>query len=530
VVKITSPEDLKIWFARQGRNVAIIIANRAVLRSLPLTADWVYEQPSRHSAALILPILRAIAAPWLVSAWPNCREEIQGFSAFVSYAYNPYVDPSKASFKANSVSTSAAACGASAKSSDNLNGLPGFFGYAAIASATAAFDRESEFPAYDSETLTFAADIWGETLNDVAAIEFGDLPEVLACRPLWSTTVPDWVGTHWASLKPCLQALDQDWQVWTDWYDDRLLGADHPNSRSLIEELELKRVLIADEDWKKGPAHVNAIIAKLEAEYRLETPPKQVPGPLRFVALDDGHVGLAPRSGPTEGVSGKLLESLLETLQVLAKEIVAGIEGSNAERSTQEAAQRYADQVRENLEELNMILASSRFLELAERIAHEHKEGSVQDGMVKKFEELKSHHDEFRMMFDEVLEYEEFKLKRRLPEGGVPPEILDHARQGLSLPETSDILTTDARNGLGLVTGPSQNNDPEIRKDQAFDFVTSYYNLKNMLDKVIIGLEGALNKSEHLMKQGAKVVLAAQALRTVLDPVIKWIAKIWGNF
>ena len=483
VVKITSKNKLKAWLDGKDREVAVALASRTALRVLPLAANWVGVDPKDRAAALMLPIFRANAAPWLASTWPNRGAEVREAAASAAAAVSAAVSA------VSSAAVSAAA--------------------AAVSSAAAA--------------------IWVEVSTDAEALEEGLSAEELMRRPLWTGEAPDWAEENWVKLRRSLLTLDEDWQVWTDWYDDRLLGAGHPNSRPLIEELELKRVLIADEDWDEGPAHVNAMIAELEAEYRVETPPTQVPGPLRFVALEDDHIGLAPCGGPTEGVSSKLLKNLLETLQVLAKEIVAGIEGSNAERSTQEAAQKYADQIWKNLEALNMILASSRFLELAGRIAHEHKEGSVQDGMVKKFEELKSHHDEFRMMFDEVLEYEKFKLKRRLPEGGVPPEILDHARQGLALPETVDILTTDARKGLDLVTDLSQSNDPEIRKDQAFDFVTSYYNLKNILDKVITGLEGALNKSEYLMKQGTKVVLAALALKTALAPVIKWIAEIWGN-
>lgn len=72
----------------------------------------------------------------------------------------------------------------------------------------------------------------------------------------------------WIELKRTLGSLDEGWEVWTDWYDDILRGADHLDSRPLIEELEVARVLIPDADWEKGPAHINALIAALEAKYR----------------------------------------------------------------------------------------------------------------------------------------------------------------------------------------------------------------------------------------------------------------------
>ena len=46
----------------------------------------------------------------------------------------------------------------------------------------------------------------------------------------------------------------EGWKVWTDWYEDRLTG------RSGNEAVEFDRVIIAQEDWERGPGHVNAVI------------------------------------------------------------------------------------------------------------------------------------------------------------------------------------------------------------------------------------------------------------------------------
>ncbi|WP_193173763.1 hypothetical protein [Nisaea nitritireducens] len=86
--------------------------------------------------------------------------------------------------------------------------------------------------------------------------------------PLWPDTIPDEIGEDWAQLSDLLRDLDPNWSVWTEWYEDRLRGADDPRSRPLIEELEVERALIPDEEWDKGAAHVNALIAEIEAKYR----------------------------------------------------------------------------------------------------------------------------------------------------------------------------------------------------------------------------------------------------------------------
>ena len=80
-------------------------------------------------------------------------------------------------------------------------------------------------------------------------------------RPLWTGATPESILVNWPRLKDTLLARDEDWQVWTTWYDDRLRGEGHPKSHPLIEELELKRVLIPDVDWEKEARHVNALIA-----------------------------------------------------------------------------------------------------------------------------------------------------------------------------------------------------------------------------------------------------------------------------
>ncbi|MEM9781935.1 MAG: hypothetical protein AAF899_05625 [Pseudomonadota bacterium] len=63
-----------------------------------------------------------------------------------------------------------------------------------------------------------------------------------------------------------LLAADEDeWFVWTEWYEARLRG-DPPDI-----VLEERRALdLTEDDWDQGPAHVNALIAKMIEERRAE--------------------------------------------------------------------------------------------------------------------------------------------------------------------------------------------------------------------------------------------------------------------
>ncbi|MEM8790148.1 MAG: hypothetical protein AAGE80_00920 [Pseudomonadota bacterium] len=102
--------------------------------------------------------------------------------------------------------------------------------------------------------------------TDAAALENGMSVLELSAMPLWpGGKLPDGSAELWGDLKSRLPE-GENWDVWTDWYEARLRGA--PANM----ELEKARVLIPDEDWKQGPAHVNAIIKRLIEEHSPKLP------------------------------------------------------------------------------------------------------------------------------------------------------------------------------------------------------------------------------------------------------------------
>lgn len=125
------------------------------------------------------------------------------------------------------------------------------------------------------------------------AREPADLAAELSERPLWRDEMPGWADEAWARLKAHLLAAEEGWEVWTDWYGGRLAGRFGP------EALELARATIPDEDWRQGPAHVNAIIAEqIEEHVRKRTPP------VRQIEIDSRSGDISARSPaprPPEG-------------------------------------------------------------------------------------------------------------------------------------------------------------------------------------------------------------------------------------
>lgn len=106
-------------------------------------------------------------------------------------------------------------------------------------------------------------------------------------------------------MKEHLHAVNEGWEVWTDWYDAVLEG------HALDLDLELKRVLVPDEFWQQGPAAVNAEIARLIAEHHANRPQGET---LEYDPASN-QVGLSP--APVEGADAlaNAVSQVEDTLQ-----------------------------------------------------------------------------------------------------------------------------------------------------------------------------------------------------------------------
>ena len=80
--------------------------------------------------------------------------------------------------------------------------------------------------------------------------------EDLSATALWSEGVPIWASRSWAEFKNALPAAER-WEVWTDWYEARLLG------RRTDFGQELGWIAVAGKEWTAGAANANAAIEKL---------------------------------------------------------------------------------------------------------------------------------------------------------------------------------------------------------------------------------------------------------------------------
>jgi len=94
--------------------------------------------------------------------------------------------------------------------------------------------------------------MWAAVRADAATI-LDSSAGALADMPLWPHSKPEWPEAAWASLRTLLP-MDEDWDVWIDWYEQRLRGG----TRGEAHELAFANV--PQKEWEKGPAAANAWI------------------------------------------------------------------------------------------------------------------------------------------------------------------------------------------------------------------------------------------------------------------------------
>jgi hypothetical protein len=265
VGQLKSEEEFRDWLKGKPRGIAAVLAARSALRVVPAFASEVGPRGSEKAKRNILPIFRCIATAWVVGGWPtrtreaafNAKDNAYSAAAIAANAINAASAGSASAYAYAYAAASASDAASATFSSDATND------FAANASANAAYATANA----DSggSLAASSATIWEATLNDANALEVsqppGMPPHHLAVRPLWPTKPPKWVLENWQKLKSVLLAANENWEVWTDWYEMRLLG-DPAN-----EALEVARVTIPEEIWVQGPKVVNAHIKKLIAKY-----------------------------------------------------------------------------------------------------------------------------------------------------------------------------------------------------------------------------------------------------------------------
>ncbi len=259
--------------------------------------------------------------------YPTRANELRAASAAARAA----VEYSAGSAAAGDVAYSAARAAAAILATDAANVATDAAAYAARAAVHAA---EILDDIYEFRVFSYANDsAWSAVSCEAAAFSLGLSVFKLSEQPLWPDRyTPNWITELWTRLRAALP-LEDGWQVWIDWYEDRLKGVSDP------EEVELVYATVPAEKWEEGPAAANAWIKawldelarkpwqvekKPEPQKPLAVPPK-LPAAIEPI-IRDGKIALPEAPGAAD-LDGASLGAALDALRAQILELAADLDG-----------------------------------------------------------------------------------------------------------------------------------------------------------------------------------------------------------
>ena len=310
MTNITGENSLRTWLKGKPSGVASVISARAALRVAPLLAGALHEDEKERRTAIILPTFRALAAASFSARWPvraaeireaariagheageaieeasnnaeislfEYKEILDDHTFFLSnleknvrslrvagHAVNAAVNAAQAVVDIVDADSGIAAADAATESaiaacSASHSAVDGAHGYAEhYAALEEDASDEPDVPPAHIENFWNAVE-WdaGLLMTEVGHRGIsGALAGSVMDKALWLPGIPIWAGRRWTGFKEELPE-NEEWKVWTDWYERHMVG------RPASEILEFQRVTIPNDEWKRGPVHVNTIIAKL---------------------------------------------------------------------------------------------------------------------------------------------------------------------------------------------------------------------------------------------------------------------------
>jgi len=234
VPAFTKYEDVAHWLDGKPRDVGVVFAARAALRvilvfaSIFLPHGGELDKAQRHA---ILQAFRCAAAAWAVAAYPGHAADLVAAAA----AASSHVDKT-----APNVVTAASFASAAA----------GAFEFGGLATTSSKYAVEI---AASADRRTFE-DMLKAFAADAEILDQGYSPVTLALSSTLWPGMPDRMFEAWADLERALLDANEDWEVWTDWYEARLKAGEAD------QVLEVARATISDDVWAQGPKVVNGHI------------------------------------------------------------------------------------------------------------------------------------------------------------------------------------------------------------------------------------------------------------------------------
>jgi signal recognition particle receptor subunit beta len=129
---------------------------------------------------------------------------------------------------------------------------------AAASAADAAADAATALADAATAILTDIAQIRPSWIaRQLRRTDVKEDPVFLLAQPLWPEDVPAEAARLWTQLQSDLRGLGAGFEIWIDWYQDRL------NGKSFNWEIERQWALLSKEQLSQSPAEINAYLKGL---------------------------------------------------------------------------------------------------------------------------------------------------------------------------------------------------------------------------------------------------------------------------
>ncbi len=455
MTELNSSDDLEKLLKDKDDRICAFIAMRAAMRIIPVLPVPDLELPRLFASDLILKSFLGLSYTWtglVNSELENPKNTSEVLGNRISGLGRGLADNTYYS-AANAIAFAIYSVGDLCKN-DLLDGM-GVKDTVSRAVFTAADSMET----YSENELK---KFWHEVLSDAS-----EANDIVALKPLWTEGMPQQLKRKWRNLSGLLIELDEDWQVWTDWYKDRLEGSFTLLGRPVNPELEDARSRIIQEEWEQGPTYVNAIIAELEEEYREQLPTeveKSIPDQrLAIIEVEIGDDGKLTRKLDDKGIDD------LAKLDRLHKAWLAHRDQFNALQSMRPGQndpilrnilERYDQALGDTYEDLNIIalgIHGERLKAQAKR-ADEH----YLEDIAGELEAMAIAHDLFVRQFIDWRTYKA-DAQEEPPSNDITEALLEFANKLSHETKVIDVSVLDPLRGLAEDTEAELSVTPEDR-------------------------------------------------------------------
>lgn len=403
-------EEVHDWLRKQSQETTTVFATLWALRTLPNLAE-IFGQQKKQDVASNIVLTAFVSLSALM--WPKNHDAVKTLNSMKDELFSQlhlFKHATSQYLCLDSIHSALSASQAKMHSEWAVS--------AGVEFLNLFKETEAAFSNYGSDLETIGLSLMS---SDVMRYESGlSLIEVLE-SPLWidlNYEMPPGHQELWETLRENLLSQNQTWEVWIDWYEDRLIG------RPLIKKIEINepkkghfgRVTFPFDKYE-DPKLINQSIKKLIDEYlsRHEINSEQIeqiPGAYAFSA-ENGKIEARGLKHSPE--NSDIAQAAMEELAFIAKNSIKTLNANHADDLMLDLVERFLNLLPKSVTDLKAGLLMMQVTSLEGFIeAFSHPDNEQEKNLIGALLALKKSADAFQGMFPELQKVQANQLALQL--------------------------------------------------------------------------------------------------------------------